>query len=487
MILNDFVCYPIEVVHASLHDGVAKRQHELSVDNIVHDETYLSSLTEVAKMQDLMASCKFRCSRLLLAGLALGIGVMPVSVGAQVKELTAKSYRDRVCDFAVLTDGTQLTGIAISESPLRIVLRTARLKADAPDLFASEIQPALADHLGQQNQKLTSILQLRTDQLRIDTPDDLQQIGFLEEVIERLNPDDDRQVPPWIIVVIEPMRLKRLETLAPNRRELATLALLNEIDDFEKMHWKTVTARLQAIPESQLKRPASPQQTVSPEALAERILAAIDVRLNKATRLIRTGDEFVAEDAKPEMATLLSSLLGDSLNNTLQELLNETGGIGTNPPSDRNQNNVALPAAAIRHAEKNGHATVVVSAFEFDIANGAASVTRQLFRNSKPGGWNLVSATTGSSTTNDVTQEQIQKIEDDPQVKQISGLLSQLSSDPSALKTALQMGAVVQSALSRADAAFQATLQDILTARMSGNETPPTVVLKEPGKNDRNE
>jgi len=429
-------------------------------------------------MQALTASRKFLRTQTLLAGLALGIGMLPASVCAQVKELTAKSYRDRVCDFAILADGKQLTGIAISESPTRIVLRTERLKTDAADLFTNEIQPALANQFGQQNQKLTGILQLRTDQLKIDAPGEQQQIGFLEEVIERLNPDDDHQVPPWIIVEIEPMRLKRLETLAPNRRELAMLALLNEIDDFEELHWKTVAARLQAIPETQLKRPVSPQQTISPEALAEQILAAIDIRLNKATRLIQTGNSFVAEDAEPDMANLLSSLLGNSLNNTLQELLTETGGPAANPSTVRNQNDATLPTAAIRIAEKNDQNTVVVSSFEFDIANGAASVTRQLFRNSKPGGWKLVTATTGSSTINDVTPEQVRKIEDDPQVKQISGLLSQLSPDPSALKTALQMGAVVQSALSKADAAFQTTLQDILTARMSVDETPPTVVLK---------
>ena len=437
-------------------------------------------------MQTLTSLRKFHFFRTLLAGLTLGIGVLPVSGYAQVKELTAKSYRDRVCDFAILADGTQLTGIAISGSPVRIVLRTERLKTDAADLFTSEIQPALANQSGLQNQKLTSILQLRTDHLRIDAPDDLQQIGCLEEVIERLNPDDDHQLPQWIIVEIEPTRLKRLETLVPIRRELATLALLNEIVDFEELHWKTVAARLQAIPEAQLKRPAPPQPTISPEALAERILAAIDVRLNKATRLIRTGNEFVIDDAKPDMATLLTSLLGDSLNNTLQELLNETGSAAANPSSSRKQFNASLPPAAIRFAETNDHATVVVTSFTFDIANGTAFVTRQLFRNSMPGGWNLVSETTGSSSTNDVTPDQVRKIEDDPQVKQISGLLSQLSPDPNTLKTALQMGAVVQSALSKTDAAFQMTLQDILTGRMAVIESPPTIVLKRLGKDAGN-
>jgi hypothetical protein len=214
--------------------------------------------------------------------------------------------------------------------------------------------------------------------------------------------------------------------------------------------------------------------------VAERILAAVDVRLNKATRLIRTGEAFVAEDAKPDMATLMSSLLGDSLNSTLQELLNETGGAAAKSLTATDSNDATLPTAAIQIAKKNGHSTAVVSSFEFDLGHGAASVTRQLFRNAKPGGWKLVSSVTGSSTTHDVTQEQVQKIEDDPQIKQISGLLSQLSPDGNSLKTALQMGAVVQSASSKADTAFQSAIQDLITARAISDETPPTVVLKAP-------
>lgn len=428
-------------------------------------------------MQVSSATRRFLRLRTTLAGLALGISLLPIPAFAQVKERTAKSYRDRVCDFAILAEGTRLTGIAISESPARLVVRTARLKADALDLFTEEIQQALAGQPGDQSHKLKNLIQSRVDQLRIEAPDDLQQIGLLEEVIERLSPDDDQTVPPWIIVEIEPKRLKRFETLAPNRRELAMLALLNNVDNFEELHWQTVTLRLQAIPEAQLKRPTAPEQAALPEVMAQRILAAIDVRLNRTTRLIRTGNDFVEEDAKPDMAALLTSLLGDSLNNTLQQLLNETGGAADSPSAVNTQINETLPAAAIRIVEKNNHSAVIVSSFEFDVARGAASVRRQLFRNSKPGGWISVATTTGSSTTNDVTEEQVHKIEDDPQVKQISGLLSQLSPDPNSLKTALQMGAVVQSALSKADTAFQATLEDILTARRTVNETPPTVVL----------
>lgn len=415
----------------------------------------------------------------LLPGLVLSEIVGQDSVAAQGKVLSAKSFRDRVCDVAILSDGARLNGIALSDSPARLVLRTMRLKSDAPELFANEIDPLVISQLHSRNEHVVTALRQRIDKLKIDAPDDLQQVGLLEEVIERLQPDEEH-LPEFIVVEIEPGRLKKLERLPPHRRELATLALLNRIQDFEELHWKTVTTRLQEIPAEKLKRAAPATQATAPEFIAEQILAAVDVRLNHATRLIRTGETFVAEDAKPDMAVLMSSLLGDSLNNTLQELLSETGGVAPKTSNAASTNATKLPAAAAKIAEKNGNSTAVVSSFEFDLARGAASVTRQLFRNSNPGDWKLVNSVIGSSTTNDVTEEQVQKIEDDPQIRQISGLLSQLSGDGNSLKTALQMGAVVQSASSKADTAFQSAIQDLITARAISDETPPTVVLKAP-------
>ena len=408
---------------------------------------------------------------------AMNLIVSQTPANAQENEFTAKSFRDRVCDIAVLSEGARLNGIAISESPARIVVRTLRLKADAPDLFANEIRPQFVTQVDTQAEKIISVLRLRIDQVKVDAPDDQQQVGLLEEVIERLKPDENRQ-PEFIVMEIEPKRLKKLETLGLNRRELATLALLNHIEDFENLHWKAVAVRLQAIPAEQWKKPKPTSQPIPPDVIAERILAAVDVNLNRATRLIRTGESFVEEDAKPDMAVLMSSLLGDSLNNTLQELLNETGGATAKPDPGTNAKNSTLPDSAIRMAQKKGQTTVVVSSFDFDLALGLASVTRQLFRNSKLGGWKLVSSVTGASTTSDVTAEQVQKIEDDPQIKQINGLLSQLSPDTSSLKTALQMGAVVQSASSKADAAFQSVIQDFITARNVTDDNPPTVLLK---------
>jgi hypothetical protein len=399
----------------------------------------------------------------------------PLSLPAQENHRApeAKSYRDRVCDFAILSEGKRVTGIAINSSPARIVIRTDRLKAEAPELFTNEILPLVADKDRYRNQELINILQPHAEQLKSSTPVDLQQAGLMDEIIERLETRGEH-VPPWIVLEIAPKRLKRLETLPANRREFAKLALLNQINDFENLHWKTVAARLQAIPEAQLKRPvATPPQPTPPKILAERILAAIDVRLNRCTRLIQTGEHFVNEHDKPDLATLLTMHLGNSLTSTIQELLNESGG----STSGKNVEIVKLPEAAIQIAQENGNTTVVVSSFTFDTQRGTATVMKQLFKESTPRQWTHIDSTITSSTTNDVTPEQIRKINEDPQVTEISELLRRLSPDPSALKTAIQMGAVVQNALSKGDAAFQASLQKIIAAG-EADESPPTVVLK---------
>ena len=136
---------------------------------------------------------------------------------AQGKKLAAKSFRDRVCDVAILSDGARLNGVAVSDSPARIVLRTVRLKADAAELFVNEVSPILTAQQNSQNEHVINRLRQRIDELKIDAPDDLQQVGLLEEVIERLKPDGDN-LPEFIVVEIEPKRLKKLETLAPYRR-----------------------------------------------------------------------------------------------------------------------------------------------------------------------------------------------------------------------------------------------------------------------------
>ncbi|HQZ63962.1 MAG TPA: hypothetical protein PLY87_02745, partial [Planctomycetaceae bacterium] len=112
---------------------------------------------------------------------ALGVTFSSTILLAADQEPVAKSFRDRVCDQAILADGARLTGVAINESPTRIALRTVRLKADAPDLFKQEIEPALAKQQTDQNQQLINILQKRIDQLKQDSPNDRQQIGLLEE------------------------------------------------------------------------------------------------------------------------------------------------------------------------------------------------------------------------------------------------------------------------------------------------------------------
>lgn len=421
--------------------------------------------------------------RLVISASCLfSLTIISNSVPAADKEPAARSFRDCVCDQAVLSDGTRLSGIVINDPPPRIVVRTEHLRSKSPQLFEKEIQPALTEQDQNNRLQLVRILQTRIDELILADPNDRQQIGLLEETIERLQPQQTA-LPPWLIIELESHRLKRFETLAANRREIAAFALMNEVPNFEELHWKVVQARLQAIPAGQLKHPTANQTPIPPEVIAERIFAAIDVRLNNVSKLIKTGDSFLNENSKPDMAIVLSSLMGNSLNNTLQELLNETGdATGGSSTQNAQQSTAALTAAAIRMVEKDGHSSVIISSFEFSIENGNAAVTKQLFRKSTTGNWTLITSATQNSSLNDTTAEQVKQIEEDPQIKEIAGLLSQLSPDSGSLTTAFGMGAVVQSALSRADIAFQQSLQETLTDPSANSGSPITVILKTAAK-----
>ena len=120
----------------------------------------------------------------------------------------------------------------------------------------------------------------------------------------------------------------------------------------------------------------------------------------------------------------------------------------------------------------------MLSGFEFDINSGSATVTRRLFRKSENGQWRLLLSSRETSTAADVKPGQVEAIENDPQVKEIAGLVEGLGLGGGQFSNALQMGAVVQNALGEANQKFEETIQDIITVRNLANaQEPPVIVL----------
>jgi hypothetical protein len=409
-------------------------------------------------------------SRLFLLML---IASLSAQTQAQMAPLKARSFRDRVVDRISLNDKTQVWGMLLNKRPTRVLVNTSWMRTNCAEFYEKDVAPQILASQTKTNASLAEILQKEIDLVKIAEPESPQRAGLLKEILDRLTPDETTE-PKFVILELPKSRVTNVESQTDERRELCRLALLNDIQDIEETHWKSVVEQLQAIPEAERKR--SPPQAINDDQLKlEQILAAVDVRMDGATRLIQTGSTVIDESAEPDLSLLLNSMLGGNVQSLLGELLNE--GQPRQPAAPPND---ALPDAARRVADQKKHSTVVLSGFDFDIAAGSATVTRRLFHKDKNGQWKLLLASRETSTAADVKPGQVEAIENDPQVKEIAGLIEGLGLGGGQFSNALQMGAVVQNALGETNQKFESTIQDLITGRhLTNAQEPPVIVVQE--------
>ena len=389
---------------------------------------------------------------------------------AQMAPLKARSFRDRVVDRISLNDKTQVWGMLLNKKPTRVLVNTSWIRTNCPDFYEKDVAPQIHASQTVTNASLAEILQKEIDLAATAEPETPQRTGLLKEILDRLTPDETAE-PVLFILELPKSRVTNVESQTEARRELCRLALLNNIQDIEETHWKSIAEQLQAIPEAERKL-TPPQAANDDQKNLELILAAVDVRMNAASRLIQTGSTVIDESAEPDLSLLLNSMLGGNVQSLLGELLNE--GQPRQPDAPPND---TLPDAARRAADTKKHSTVVLSGFDFDIATGSATVTRRLFHKGNNGQWTLLLSSRETSTTADVKPGQVEAIENDPQVKEIAGLVEGLGLGGGQFSNALQMGAVVQNALGEANQNFEETIQDIVTVRNLTRAQEPLVIV----------
>jgi hypothetical protein len=108
---------------------------------------------------------------------------------------------------------------------------------------------------------------------------------------------------------------------------------------------------------------------------------------------------------------------------------------------------------------------LLISDLNFDLNAGTALVRRRLYFRGSEKRWNLVHQVGGSASVRDVQPDQIQPLENDPQIQQIAALVQGLGIDNGQMQTALKMGTVVQAAQNNSKLSFEAAIQDVLTGR----------------------
>ena len=212
------------------------------------------------------------------------------------------------------------------------------------------------------------------------------------------------------------------------------------------------------------------------------ILAAIDVRTNNAVRLVRSGATVIDEENRPDPAQLLQAAAGQSLNSLLQELLAEAAGPAAEPTQVTSDpaSLETLPAAAAQIAAQKGLRTVVLSEFSADLQGGTVQVRRALWYQNANKSWQLTAFAAGSANAADIQASELEALQDDPQVQQITQLAAALQLPAQQLQTALGMGAAVQRALQQASTQFEELLQQALTAKLLHGTQRPLLIKDSP-------
>ncbi|MFN5734021.1 MAG: hypothetical protein ACK48R_19420, partial [Planctomyces sp.] len=210
-----------------------------------------------------------------------------------------RSVRDTVVDQMLLQDGTRLKGVAVARKPPQLLVRTSWLKQHAPDFLERSVRPVARTSLQANAQRLKVLLteaaaKQPAGEQESDPPGNLARTTLLQEVLQRLEPDED-VLPTHVVVESLRSTFRTADLRTDAQRMLGLRAMAADITDFEQMHWKAVAARLQQSTAAApgMAEPAADMSEAQLQQVAWCIRAAIDVRTNEALKLVRSGTAFI--------------------------------------------------------------------------------------------------------------------------------------------------------------------------------------------------
>ena len=384
--------------------------------------------------------------------------------------------RERAVDLLLLKDGTRLFGVLLSAErakEVRFLVRGAWLQQNSPTLLA-EIQRlavAPAPVAAEVSVGISGLLAAHIAKLQQDPSVSAEQIGFLQEQLDRQIPAEqpvvDVAVPDAVVVRFPSSLVRRQLRQNDKVRRLAGLAILNQVDDCERLSQSDVQAELQKIPVSQLRQDLPGEATaMSENGMAEtdpakaklaRILLNADRIFGKTCHLIFQSGQYLqdGQQSPADLQQLAGQMLQGQLQSQLQELLGEgfgpPGGLSTSQKNIKQKPGDILNASAAAIADRDNADVVELIQMQMNPTAGSAVVHIDVYhRHPDDNDWKLVVQATGSATSADISEAQRQRIANDPQVQQITQLFSGLGSGVTDLTKAISIGACVETAQTRA-------------------------------------
>ncbi|MCA9059436.1 MAG: hypothetical protein KDA85_13100 [Planctomycetaceae bacterium] len=369
------------------------------------------------------------------------------------RELRPAPLRQRAVDQIILKDDTRLFGGAVDPSMGTLLIRSAWVQETLPEFWTSTIEPQLNNANDDRTKQLSGRLQTELEQYQQSADPDPARVGLLRDLIARLEADAET-VPPVMVLKIPAAMIHRESRQPASARAIGVLGVLNEVENVEILSRDDVAAALRQIPPAQQRLPPQlPLPQFDVDRAMGQMLAAADFKQDACSRFVSMGNRFLPENGEANIQELLAEMMTQNLQSQLNELLN-----GDLPPAQRTsaqQSQSSLypspDEATRRAATAAGHNTVVISSMTLNSTAGTCTASRGLHHRMPDGEWRLVHGVTGTGSTATVTPDQLTAIQNDPQIKELQGLIGGLGLGGGELDTALRMGAAVQNAIGSAD------------------------------------
>ncbi len=423
-----------------------------------------------------MQSCNHYSGR---SGLLVIVFVcISASAAAVEQSPPGVSFRNRVVDLIILDNQLRLHGVSLPGRPGAFLFRTEWLRTETGDFFARDIAPKIAETPSDPasvavQQRLEHELQLMMTQ----PEQNLTRIGLIREFLSRQQEAEEFN-PRLVVIEFAPTLIRRHEPQPKRNQQLGLLAMLNDVAKPEVISWTSAAEQLSAVPVEMRIHTIPADSVISVEQQSQRVLAAIDYRSQRYLEFVSTGSRLIQKDGTSPLPLLFSQILQDTLTQQLQELLDADLKNSRLGKQHSDQIPLELPEATRSTAESRKLRTVLVNGFILRPDIPDVTVWRVLYFSNAPGRWFPVIRSSARAGVVEVSQEQQTAIAADPQIRQISELLATLNVDQNLSDHAFRMGAAVQLASERNEAAFQTTLAQVLTAENSTRNSIPTVRLQ---------
>jgi hypothetical protein len=295
-----------------------------------------------------------------------------------------------------------------------------------------------------------------------DRPEDRGLVAFLEHELTRFSEQspDDLGKKQFVTLELISTRYRDVVNQPADRRKIAGLAFQNDLD--------AVTT----TPVSQLKKQLVElgvdvenevvdlsKEVVSVIAESDRQWAArkavVEYALRKQLEYQGTGGMLIRKTDKPDMTALVAQVLSGGLgDDPISQLGAELGLPEFKKPKEQSD---GWWKRATEEAERDGFCGVSIIRLNQNMLSATVTVEAYFFAMEKPGAWFQVAKFVGQSNTAEQTGEQLQRIQDDPQVKSVLDTLKGLGlGGQGAIDQALRHGAATQKALQDANGLLSA-------------------------------